>query len=53
MKKILVFLIILSNLAFGEQKNPINSRTLDSIIEQVSKDVDRGNTQKAISTLKK
>ena len=53
MKKILVFLIILSNLSFGEQKNPINSRTLDSIIEQVSKDVDRGNTQKAISILKK
>ena len=53
MKKILIFLLILSNLTFGAQKMSLDSKEIDKILEQVSKDFDRGNSQKAISTLKK
>ena len=31
----------------------LDSKEIDKILEQVSKDFDRGNSQKAISTLKK
>ena len=53
MKKILIFLLILSNLTFGAQKMSLDSKETDKILEQVTKEFDKGNPQKAISTLKK
>ena len=53
MKKILIFLLILSNLTFGVQKMSLDSKETDKILEQVTKEFDKGNPQKAISTLKK
>ena len=48
MKKILIFLIILSNLTFGAQNFSVNSKVLDKIEAEVVKEVDRGNNEKAI-----
>lgn len=53
MKKILIFLIILSNLTFGTQNFSANSKVLDKIEAEVVKELDRGNNEKAISVLKK
>ena len=53
MKKILVFLIILSNLSFAAQNLPVNSKELDKILDQAFENIDRGNTQKGVSILKK
>ena len=53
MKKILIFLIILSNLTFGTQNFSANSKVLDKIEAEVVKELDRGNNEKAISILKK
>ena len=53
MKKILIFLIILSNLTFGAQNFSVNSKVLDKIEAEVVKELDRGNNEKAISVLKK
>lgn len=53
MKKILIFLIILSNLTFGTQNFSANSKVLDKIEAEVIKELDRGNNEKAISILKK
>lgn len=53
MKKILIFLIILSNLTFGAQNFSANSKVLDKIEAEVIKELDRGNNEKAISILKK
>ena len=53
MKKILIFLIILSNLTFGTQNFSANSKVLDKIEAEVIKELDRGNNEKAISVLKK
>ena len=35
MKKILIFLLILSNLTFGAQKMSLDSKEIDKILEQV------------------
>ena len=53
MKKILVFLIILSNLSFAAQNLPVNSKELDKILDQAFENIDRGNTQKGVLILKK
>ncbi len=53
MKKLLILLLILANLSFGEEKISKTSKAIEKIIEQVEKDYERGNPQKAISTLKK
>lgn len=53
MKKILIFLIILSNLTFGTQNFSANSKVLDKIEAEVVKELERGNNEKAISILKK
>lgn len=53
MKKILIFLIILSNLTFGTQNFSANSKVLDKIEAEVTKELERGNNEKAISILKK
>ena len=53
MKKILILLIILSNLTFGAQNFSVNSKVLDKIEAEVIKELDRGNNEKAISILKK
>ena len=53
MKKILILLIILSNLTFGAQNFSANSKVLDKIEAEVIKELDRGNNEKAISILKK
>ena len=48
MKKILIFLIILSNLTFGTQNFSANSKVLDKIEAEVTKELERGNNEKAI-----
>lgn len=53
MKKILIFLIILSNLTFGAQNFSENSKVLDKIEAEVMKELGRGNNEKAILILKK
>lgn len=53
MRKILIFLIILSNLTFGTQNFSANSKVLDKIEAEVTKELERGNNEKAISILKK
>lgn len=53
MKKILILLIILSNLTFGTQNFSANSKVLDKIEAEVTKELERGNNEKAISILKK
>ena len=53
MKKILILLIISSNLTFGAQNFSANSKVLDKIEAEVIKELDRGNNEKAISVLKK
>ena len=53
MKKILILLIILSNLTFGAQNFSANSKVLDKIEAEVTKELERGNNEKAISILKK
>ena len=53
MKKILILLIILSNLTFGAQNFSVNSKVLDKIEAEVTKELERGNNEKAISILKK
>ena len=53
MKKILIFLIILSNLTFGTQNFSANSKVLDKIEAEVTKELERGNNEKAKATLKK
>ena len=53
MKKILIFLLLLSNLSFAAQNLPVNSKELDKILDQAFENIDRGNTQKAVAILKK
>ena len=53
MKKILIFLVILSNLSFAAQNLPVNSKELGKILDQAFENIDRGNTQKGVSILKK
>ena len=53
MKKILIFLLILSNLSFAAQNLPVNSKELGKILDQAFENIDRGNTQKGVSILKK
>lgn len=53
MKKVLIFLLILSNLSFAAQNLPVNSKELDKILDQAFENIDRGNTQKGVSILKK
>ena len=47
MKKILILLIILSNLTFGAQNFSANSKVLDKIEAEVTKELERGNNEKA------
>ena len=53
MKKLLVFVAILTNLSFGIQGfSQMNSKEFEKVMEKVSKEYDKGNRQKAISMLK-
>ena len=53
MKKLLVFVVILTNLIFGIQGfSQMNSKEFEKVIEKVSEEYDKGNRQKAISMLK-
>ena len=53
MKKLLVFVVILTNLIFGIQGfSQTNSKEFEKVIEKVSEEYDKGNRQKAISMLK-
>ena len=53
MKKILIFLLVLSNLSFATQNLPVNSKEIEKIIDETFENIDRGNTQKAVAILKK
>ena len=53
MKKILIFLLVLSNLFFATQNLPVNSKEIEKIIDETFENIDRGNTQKAVAILKK
>lgn len=53
MKKILIFLLVLSNLSFATQNLPVNSKEIEKIIDETFENIDRGNTQKGVSILKK
>lgn len=53
MKKLLVFVIIMTSLIFGVQGfSQMNSKEFEKVIEKVSEEYDKGNRQKAISMLK-
>ena len=53
MKKLLVFVVILTSLIFGVQGfSQMNSKEFEKVIEKVSEEYDKGNRQKAISMLK-
>ena len=53
MKKLLVFVVILTNLIFGIQGfSQTNSKEFEKVMEKVSEEYDKGNRQKAISMLK-
>jgi len=53
MKKILIFLLVLSNLSFATQNLPVNSKEIEKIIDETFENIDRGNTQKGVLILKK
>nr|WP_314114247.1 tetratricopeptide repeat protein [uncultured Leptotrichia sp.] len=54
MKKLLVFVIIMTSLIFGVQGfSQMNSKEFEKVMEKVSEEYDKGNRQKAISMLKK
>ena len=49
MKKLLVFIVITANLAFGVQGfSQMNSKEFEKVMEKVLKEYDEGNKQKAI-----
>ena len=53
MKKLLVFIVITANLAFGVQGfSQMNSKEFEKVMEKVLKEYDEGNKQKAILMLK-
>ena len=53
MKKLLVFVIIMTSLIFGVQGfSQMNSKEFEKVIEKVSEEYDKGNRKKAISMLK-
>jgi len=53
MKKLLVFVVILTSLIFGVQGfSQMNSKEFEKVMEKVSEEYDKGNRQKAISMLK-
>ena len=53
MKKLLVFVVILTNLIFGIQGfSQTNSKEFEKVMGKVAKEYDKGNKQKALSMLK-
>ena len=42
MKKILIFLLVLSNLSFATQNLPVNSKEIEKIIDETFENIDRG-----------
>jgi len=53
MKKLLVFVVILTNLIFGIQGfSQMNSKEFEKVMGKVAKEYDKGNKQKALSMLK-
>lgn len=53
MKKLLVFVVIMTSLIFGVQGfSQMNSKEFEKVMEKVSKEYDEGNKQKAILMLK-
>ena len=53
MKKLLVFVVILTSLIFGVQGfSQMNSKEFEKVMGKVAKEYDKGNKQKALSMLK-
>ena len=53
MKKLLVFVVILTNLIFGIQGfSQMNSKEFEKVMGKVAKEYDKGNKQRALSMLK-
>ena len=53
MKKLLVFVVILTSLIFGVQGfSQMNSKEFEKVMAKVAKEYDTGNKQRALSMLK-